>query len=81
MIYNMPTKDFAQYIQDLAKKHGVKYIRTGNDALAEVITRLSDDDIDFDNTENTIVALKRAGIIDGKEMVKLLGGYLNEKKR
>jgi len=76
----IPSKNLAEYISELARKHGVKYVRTASDALAEVITRLSGDDVTSDNTEDIIVALKRADVIDGPTMISLLGSYLDEKR-
>jgi hypothetical protein len=40
------------YVAELARRHGVVYVRTLHDALAEVITQLSDDEIATDETEN-----------------------------
>ena len=80
MINNMPTKDFAQYIKYLAKKHNVVYERTYADAFADKATELAGDEVITDEIDDLLVALKRAGIIDGKELVDLLGGYLYEKK-
>lgn len=33
------------FVAQLARQHGISYVRTGNDALAEVITRLADDEV------------------------------------
>jgi hypothetical protein len=63
------------YVAELARKHGVVYVRTPDDELADVISRLSDADVVTDETEDLIVALKRAGIINGAEMVSLLGRH------
>lgn len=63
----------------LARRSGVAYQATYEDALAEVITRLSDDNVVTDDIEDLAVALKRSGIITGNEMVDLLGQYLTEK--
>lgn len=67
------------YVHALAKEFGVVYQRTPTDELADVITRLSGDTVDIDATENLIVALRRAGIIDGPTMVSLLGKHLDER--
>lgn len=66
-------------ILDLAKRSGIHCERTTEDALADVVTRLSGDDICTDEIEDLVVALKRSGIITGPEMVELLGAYLDEK--
>ena len=68
-----------RYVEELARRHGVVYVRTGTDALAELITNLSDDDVRAnDETENLILALRRADVIDGPTMISLLGQYLDE---
>ena len=77
---DVPTSALAEFIADLARKHGVRYVRTGVDDLADVITRLSDDVVVPDDTENLIVALRRAHVIDSSTMVSLLGNYLDEIK-
>lgn len=63
----------------LAMQSGVRYQRTSADVLADAATRLSGDDVMPDVVEDLVVALKRAGIITGQEMVDLLGAYLNDK--
>lgn len=63
----------------LAKSRGIRYQRLADDELAEVVTRLSGDDVATDDVEDLVVALKRSGAISGSEMVDLLGQYLNEK--
>ncbi len=67
----MKTK-VADYVFDLAKKSGVVFSRTSNDALAEVITKLAGDEVVCDDVEDLIVALRRAKVINGAEMVSLL---------
>ncbi len=71
-------EDVTHYVATLARRHGVVYEKTGSDALAEVITHLADDDVRTDETENLLVALKRANVIDGETMVDLLGRHLDE---
>jgi hypothetical protein len=67
------------YVLALAQQVGVRYERTPEDELADIITRLSDDEVVTDEIEDLIVALKRAGVINGSEMVALLSQYLDEK--
>ena len=55
------------HIRDLA--------RTGE---ASAITRLADDHVETDETEDLLVALRRAHVIDGPTMVDLLGRHLDE---
>lgn len=70
-------EDVKLYVAALAQQHGVVYSKTGNDALAEIITRLADD-VRSDGTEDLLVALKRANVINGPTMVDLLGKYLDQ---
>ena len=66
------------YVSNLAREHGIACVRQVNDALAEVITQLADDVVVTDATEDLLVALQRAKVIDGPTMVLLLGQYLDE---
>ncbi len=66
---------------EIARKHGVSYKRTYADAWAEDVTRLAGDKIVRDNTNDLLVALKRAGAITGAEMVKLLSCHLSRKDK
>jgi len=67
------------YITDLADQLGIRYQATPEDALAVIAARLAGDNVVTDETEDLIVALKRAGAINGREMVALLGRHLDEK--
>ena len=73
-------QDVSQYVAAMAQRHGIVYTKTGGDALAEIITRLSDDDVHTDETEDLLVALKRAGVIDGPTMISLLGQHLDARR-
>jgi hypothetical protein len=74
-----PVTDVGGYITGLAKLHGVSYVKTSYDELAEVITRLSDDDVVMDETELLLIALERAGVIPSEAVVPLHINYLREK--
>lgn len=71
--------DVQTEVAALARQHGIAYAKNGLDALAQVITHLADDDVVTDITEDTLVALLRAHVIDGRRMVTLLGRYLDAK--
>jgi hypothetical protein len=74
----IPMVELSKFIFDLAKRHGVVYVRNDMSELAQVVTRLSDDDVSPDDTEKLVIALRRANIIDGATMVTLLGRYFDE---
>ena len=71
----------ATYIRELAAKHGVAYRMTKGDALAADLSRLADNEpVDFDEVEQMLIALQRAGHLDRTELVRLQAKYLNEAK-
>ncbi|MBQ0746058.1 MAG: hypothetical protein KBT73_05840 [Marinobacter sp.] len=67
------------YITDLANQLGIRYEKTPEDELADVITRLSDDEVENDEIQNLIQVLYRAGALNKKEMLDLLHRHLVEK--
>ncbi|MDM8181349.1 hypothetical protein [Marinobacter salarius] len=69
------------YVIDLADQLGIRYQATPEDALADIATRLAGDEVVPDEIEDLIVSLKRAGAINGDEMVSLLSRYLAEKRQ
>lgn len=80
MSINIPITDVKGYVQTLALAHHITYVKTRGDDWAETVTRLAGDDVVTDEVEDLIVALKRAHVVNDKEMVALLGNYLAEKK-
>ncbi|TAM52413.1 MAG: hypothetical protein EPN57_13230 [Paraburkholderia sp.] len=79
MELDIPTNGLHQFVADLAKRHRVVYVRDGYSVMAEVITRLSEDDVEpLDETRTLLIALTRAKIIDGPTMVTLLSRHLDE---
>lgn len=75
----IPTTGVAAYITELAREFGVKYKPTPHDALAGVITKLSDDDVKLDGVVNLIIALERSHVIPSQNVVPLHVNYLREK--
>lgn len=75
---NIPTAGVAKFVVNLAKQQGVSFARLVDDDLADLITRLSDDVVITDDTEDLIVALRRANKIDDTTMIALLGNHLDE---
>jgi hypothetical protein len=75
-----PTTGVAAFVADVARRHGVSYVRTSNDALADLITNFSDDKVDSDPTEDLIVALARAKVINDSAVLALLGNHVDERE-
>lgn len=75
----IPTSGLANYITGLARQHGIHYERTSNEALSEVITRLSDDNVEMDPVVLLLLALECAGVIPSEDVVPLHVNYLREK--
>lgn len=67
-------------ILTLAKRHGVTYTQTANDAWAQDVTRLADDDVTLDEVELLLIELQRTGHLSRPEALKLQADYLREAK-
>lgn len=78
-IAKIPVTGVAEYITELAQRYDVQYVKTSNDALADVITYLADDDVKMDRIELLLIALERAGVIASDSVVPLHINYLREK--
>lgn len=70
----------AGVIRRLASANNVAVVVSSNDVFAHQVTRLSGDDVNFDDIENTIVALQRAGILSRIQAVRLQARYLRESR-
>ena len=75
----IPTTDVAGFIRNLARDNQVSYVATSDDAMAEALTRLADDDVHLDEVERLLLALERAGVIASADVVPLHVNYLREK--
>jgi hypothetical protein len=72
----------AVYIRELAAQHHVIYASTKGDELAHHFSRLADNEpVAFDEVEQMLIALQRAGHLDRSELVRLQASYLNEAKQ
>ncbi len=65
-------------VADLARQHNIVYVKTRGDEWADSVTQLLGDDVTNDDTRNILVALKRAGVLTGREMSDLLAKHLCE---
>jgi len=70
----------ARVIQNLALRNQIAYKPTATDRLANDITRLAGDEVDFDPIEQMLIALQRAGKINRLLMVRLQARYLRESR-
>ena len=52
--------------------------RSGLDAFAEAITRVSGDDTRLDETGKLLVELKKRHIINGRQLARLATNYMTE---
>ena len=68
----------AALIREMAARHQVSYVPTQSDLLANHIARLSNDDVELDEIECTLIALQRAGHIARNQLVHLQARYLRE---
>ena len=77
---NLPTRHVARFIEQFAASCRVTAVRTHGDAWAESVTRLAGDEVRTDETEKTIIALRKAGKLSQRSMVLLLVNHLREAK-
>ncbi|WP_290680181.1 hypothetical protein [Halothiobacillus sp. 15-55-196] len=75
----IPETNIDEFVINLAREHGIEYTPTRADAIAEVITRLSGDEVVQDDINDLILALSRANVIDEDEFVTLIGHHSREK--
>lgn len=77
----IPTSGIAEFILDLARRHGVRYVETPTDAFADTLARLAGEEIEMDEIEMLILALERAGVLPSEAVVPLHISYLREKNK
>jgi hypothetical protein len=65
-----PQSATATRIRNLARKYEVAYVGTQNDVLANHITRLAGDHVEFDEVEQLLIALQRAGHLSRAGLVR-----------
>jgi hypothetical protein len=70
-----------QKIGLLAEQHGITYHQTKFDELADTYARLSDNEVELDETELLLLELDRSGILTGKDNGFLHLEYLRERKQ
>ena len=74
----IPTEGVAQFVEELARKYLVRYSRTVGDEWADAVTRALEGEVRSDRTADLLVALVRAEIITGRDMVELLVSHRRE---
>ena len=76
-----PDTAVSRYVRALANRHKVHYEPTFSDRWASSVTRLADDDVKSDKTDDLLVALRRAGKLSPKDMTKLVISHHREARR
>jgi hypothetical protein len=70
----------AGIIRRMASRNNVTAVISSGDRWAQDVTRLSGDDVTFDDVEQLVVALQRAGVLSRVQAVKLQARYLRENR-
>ena len=68
----------AAVIHAMARQHKVAYVQTETDVLGRHITRLAGDEVRLDGTHLLLLALRRAGHINGYDAMRLQAAYLRQ---
>lgn len=79
-VSQLPVKDVAAFVVELARAHGVVYRRTQLEEFAEAITRLADDDGRLDATGKLLAALRKKAVINGPQLARLMTNHMNEQR-
>jgi hypothetical protein len=76
----LPTRGVREFVERLARNHGVSYRRSGLDVWAESVTRASGDDVRLDATGELLVALKKKKLLNDRQFSRLLTNHTREVK-
>jgi hypothetical protein len=68
----------AALVRELARAHNVSFHASPDDAFAAAVSRLSDAEVQPDDTEDLLVALTRARIISNADSVALHALHLDQ---
>ena len=68
-----------QKIQQLANQHTITHHHSQLDEWGNTISRLSDSEVELDETQWLLIELNRAGILTGKNNSQLHFQYLQER--
>lgn len=80
-IRDLPTRDVADYVRQLAAAHRVSYQRTSLDAWAEGVTRAAGDSAYTDGTDGLLIRLKQRKILNDDQFSQLIVNHFREAKR
>jgi hypothetical protein len=75
---SLPTQGVGAFIERFAHAHNVSGERTRLDDWTEAVSRAAGDDITLDRVERLLVAVKRLGLINGRQAARLLTNYMRE---
>jgi len=70
----------ATWIHDAARRYGVTFAEAPVDTFANAVSRLSDADVQLDETEQLLLALARAGVVSGTQSFALHAAYLRQSR-
>lgn len=69
------TTSIARRVRQMALREGVTFVETYADRFAHAATRLAGDEVQSDETDNLLVALRRQGKISPLEMVRMMAEH------
>jgi hypothetical protein len=75
-IANGSSASIAEWVRSTASERGIHPHRGPVDTFADAVSRLSDAEVDLDAVEETLIALRGAGVITSFQRGLLQVGYL-----
>ena len=73
------TGGVAAWTRATAERHGISPRREPVDTFADAVSRLSDAEVELDPIEHLLLALERAGVVDGRQGVLLHAADLRQR--
>lgn len=70
----------ATWIRDAARRREISASETAVDTFAAAVSRLSDAGVRLDETEQLLLALERAGVVNDTQSFALHAAYLRQRR-
>jgi hypothetical protein len=76
----LPKHGVIEFVDRLARAHGVVYERSKLDDWAEAVTRAAGDDVRLDQTEELLLVLRKLNLLTSRQASRLMVNHMREMK-